>query len=173
MRDAKEFEAYALGWQTFLDKLEKVWVKAEREFQHIRNRFEPWQASFKELRKTDPLLRYLYQARHADQHSIQPTAGETLLSFMLEIPPGSTVGVEIDKEKGQLRIHGACQIKAVSGPRQMLIPITNRGTQYNPPQEHLGQKLEDNSPHTVAEKGLAFYQDFLRQAEAKFFPDPA
>jgi hypothetical protein len=173
MRDAKDFDAYALAWQTFLDKLEKVWVKAERECQHIRNRFEPWQAAFKELRKTDPVLRYLHQARHADQHSIQPTACESLFGFRMEIPPGGTVDVEIDKEKGQLRVHGACQIKAVSGSRHMLVPITNRGTQYNPPEEHLGQKLEDNSPPCVAEKGLAFYEDFLLQAEAKFFPPAA
>jgi hypothetical protein len=173
MREATTFEAFAVAWQMFLDKLEKVWVKAERECQHVRSCFEPWQAAFKELRKTDPLLRYLHHARHADQHSIQPTTCEALLGFTLEIPPAGTVGMEIDKETGQLRIHGACEIKAVRGPRLMLLPITNRGTQYNPPAEHLGKKLEDNSPNAVAEKGLAFYDDFLRQVETTFFPTAA
>jgi hypothetical protein len=138
MRDARDFEAYAVAWQTFLDKLEKVWVKAERECQHVRNRFEPWQAAFKELRKTDPVLCYLHQARHADQHSIQPTACEAIFGFTMEIPPGGTVDVDLDEEKGKVRVRGAFQIKAVRGPHFMLVPITN------PAVLHLSEKLWSN-----------------------------
>jgi hypothetical protein len=170
MRGATGFESYALGWQTFLDKLEKLWVNAERECQPFRNQFEPWQVAYKELRKNDPLLRYLSQARHADQHSIEPTACETLGAFNLLIPPLGTVEIELDREKGQIRIKGECGIQGPTPPGNMLLPIVNRGTRYDPPTEHLGEKLTDLSPLAVAEKGLAFYEDFLRQAEVRFFP---
>jgi hypothetical protein len=170
MREATSFDAYAVGWQTFLDRLEKVWVKTERECQLFRNQFEPWQATFKALRKSDSLLRYLHQARHADQHSIQPTACEIFGGFLLEIPPGGTVEVSLDKEKGQLKITGACRVTTGLPPGIALLSIENRGTRYDPPSEHLGEKLTATDPLTVAEKGLAFYEDFVSQAEARFFP---
>jgi hypothetical protein len=170
MRDATSFEAFAIAWQTFLDRLEKVWVKAERECQTFRTKFEPWQGTFKVLRKDDPLLRYLHQARHADQHSIQPTAAERLAGITLEIPPKGTVELRMDEEKGQVIIVGPHRITSRQGPGNMLLPLENRGTKYDPPEEHLGRKLTAADPLAVAEVGLAFYEDFVRQAEAKFFP---
>ena len=50
-----------------------------------------------------------------------------------------------------------------------LFPITNKGVQYQTPTEHLGIALDGTDPLLVAEKGFAFYQDFLRQVEEKFY----
>jgi hypothetical protein len=90
--------------------------------------------------------------------------------FTLVIPPLGTIMIELDEEKGQVKITGAHAIKESVPPGNMLLSIENRGARYDPPIEHLGQKLTATDPVTVAEKALAFYEDFLGQAETKFFP---
>jgi hypothetical protein len=169
MRAATSLEEYAISWRSFLDRIEKVWKKAERECQPFRNRFEPWQGTFAALRKKDELLRYLFQARNADQHTIQPTTVEMVGLLQLEIPPLGTVELQLDEEKQTLKIIGECRFGIAPCQGYVLLPIQNQGTTFPPPTEHLGEKLLQNDPFFVAEKGLAFYEDFVVQAEAKFF----
>jgi hypothetical protein len=170
MRAAKSLEEFAISWRGFLDRLEKSWVKAERECQAFRNLFEPWQGAFKNLRRNDELLRYLYQARHADQHSIQPMTRELIAQLQLLIPPLGTVELRLDEEKQTVTVIGECQFGLTRGPGYLLLPIENKGVSFAPPIEHLGEKLPRNDAILVAEKGLAFYEDFVVKAEAKFFP---
>src|SRR3954452_439974 len=106
MRSAPSFDEFAIAWQTFLDGLEKVWVKAKRECQPFRNKFEPWQGAFKKVRKEDELLVYLRQARHADQHTIEPTMIEFLGGFQLTLPPGGSVNVRLNEQTGEVTIDG-------------------------------------------------------------------
>lgn len=173
MGAAASLEEFAVAWQGFLDRLEKVWVKAERECQPFRARFEPWQARFKDLRKKDELLRYLLQARHADQHTIQSTTQELLGQLELVIPPLGTVEMRLDEEKGQLHVSGECSIRLTRGRGYLLLPVENRGLIFPAPTIHLGEKLPRNDALLVAEKGLAFYEAFLEQVEATFFPSAA
>jgi hypothetical protein len=174
MRTEHRYLEFAAEWQTFVDRLEKAWAKAERECQPFRNKFEPWQGTFKALRKSDALLLYLSQSRHADQHSVQVLMGFPMAALTLTLPPLATVEIQIDEEKGQLKVTAGDQDIQFSLPplpkRFCLFPITNQGREYLPPIEHLGEKIDGTNPLIVAEKGLAFYRDFLRQAEAIFFP---
>lgn len=71
MKQANSLEEFEAEWREFLTYLEKVWTKVERSCQTVRNKFEPWQGKYHRLRKKDMLLRYLKQARDADNHSIQ------------------------------------------------------------------------------------------------------
>lgn len=80
MRNATSLEEFESEWREFLTCLEKVWTKVERSCQPFRNKFEPWQGTYHRMRKKDMLLRYLKQARDADNHSIQD---------FTEIVPGS------------------------------------------------------------------------------------
>ncbi len=57
--------------------------------------------------------------------------------------------------------------------RLELVRVLDKGEWYNPPTQHLGKPLQDRDPITVAVLGLHFYQDFVAQAEAKFFSRPA
>jgi hypothetical protein len=173
MREGIQYEQFAAEWQTLVDRLEKVWVKAERECQQFENKFRPWQGAFQAVRKSDPLLRYLYQSRHADQHSVQVLTGFEMWRLLLKLPPKGSAGIQIDEEKGTMTVSAGDQgIQfGMLPPRQRycLFPITNQGVEYQTPTEHLGIQLDGTDPLLVAEKGLAFYQDFLRQAEEKFF----
>ncbi|WP_146009766.1 hypothetical protein [Janthinobacterium sp. ROICE36] len=80
MQNAKTMDEFESDWRGFLNCLEKIWQKVERSCQPMRNKFEPWQGTYHGLRKKDMLLRYLKQARDADNHSIQDVA---------KIQPGS------------------------------------------------------------------------------------
>lgn len=71
MRNAKSLDEFETEWRSYLNAIEKLWQKVERCCQHVRDAFEPWQGSYHRLRKKDMLLRYLKQARDADNHSIQ------------------------------------------------------------------------------------------------------
>jgi hypothetical protein len=51
MRSTDVFEEFVDEWLIFINCLEKVWVKAERECQPFRNIFEPWQGRFHATRK--------------------------------------------------------------------------------------------------------------------------
>ena len=56
MSGAQSIEDLEDEWKNFLNSIEKVWVKAERSCQHIRNEFQPWQGKFARERKKDALL---------------------------------------------------------------------------------------------------------------------
>lgn len=169
MKNAKSFEDFSHAWQTYLERLEKIWVKVERECQHVKSLFQPWQGKYASLRRNDPLLSYLYQARHADQHSIQPTAANSFGGLQLKIPPLGEVEIKVDHRTGQLQVIGAVLETCTLPPALLLLPIENRGVKYSPPNEHLGEKIIETGPVAVAEMGLRFYKDYLKQVEDKFF----
>src|SRR5262245_43084477 len=177
MRVTQSLDEFVTEWQTFIERLEKVWVKVERECQPFRTKFEPWQGTFKATRKSDPLLRYLYQSRHGDQHTVQIVMGVIVPVMSLTLPPLGSAARKLDQEKGTLTITAGdndIQYKVLQPqPRLFLVPITNQGNQYEPAKEHLGVPFDGTDPILAAENGLAFYQNFLQQAEAKFFPAPA
>ena len=80
------------GWGPAIGQ-ESCWQGSKASTWLFRNRFEPWQVPFKRQRKEDELLVYLHQARHADQHTVEPTMIEFLGGFQLKIPPGGTVNM--------------------------------------------------------------------------------
>jgi len=71
MISAKSLDEFEIKRKEFLGCIEKVWIKTERSCQEIVKKFQPWQGKYSALRKKDMLLRYLKQARDADNHSIQ------------------------------------------------------------------------------------------------------
>jgi hypothetical protein len=100
---------------------------------------------------------------------------ELLGVSQLEIPPLGTVELQLDEENQTLKIIGECRFAIARRRGYLLLPIVNQGVTFTPPTEHLGEKLPQNDAILVAEKGLAFYEDFVTKAEEEFFlppPDP-
>ncbi len=167
MRLAETRKDFHEAWQSFLDRLEKVWKMAERECQSFRQRFEPFQGRYKKLRRDDELLAYLAHARNADQHTLQMISAFCAVGFQIEIPPGGKVEIKLDKQAGQLQIRGAKKADSLP-PSFVLFPFRDSDVQYNPPKNHLGSTLDENGPLPVAEKALEFYRAFVQEIEAKF-----
>jgi hypothetical protein len=171
MSRAKSLEQFEAEWRTFLNCLEKAWVKTERACQPFATTFQPWQGLFHRMRKKDMLLRYLKQARDADNHSVQDIA---------EMAPGS-VGYRFVNPAGgyvkEMRIvngavdyyEGDPMVAEVRPPHPVAVRVKNNGEWYSPPTSHLGQPVNTSHPADLARLGLAYYEDFVAQAERKFF----
>jgi len=171
MKKANSLEDFEVEWREFLSCIEKVWTKVERSCQAVRHKFEPWQGTYHRLRKKDMLLRYLKQARDADNHSIQD---------FTKIEPGSRKIKFVNPKGGYIKhmeIRGG-EIAAYEGdpiivedkpPQPVAVPVKNNGEWYNPPTLHLGNPVTNHHPVALAELGLKFYENYVNDVERQFF----
>jgi hypothetical protein len=171
MKTARSLEDFEAEWRIFLNCLEKTWIKAERCCQPFRAKFEPWQRQYYTLRKKDMLLRYLKQARDADNHSVQDVTkvepGHRAISFVN--PRGGYIehmelrGAEIVAYKGDPLI------VEDKPPEPVAVPVKNSGEWYNPPTSHLGKPIASRHPLVLAYAGLEFYEKYVHEVERAFF----
>lgn len=137
-----ELSAYAKTKAASADK--RGWPAINSEISH--------------LRKTDPVLVYIQQARHADEHSIQDVATDWDAQLVVE-----------KQDDGSMR----ASWKKWDRP---LLPVTNRGVTYNPPRIHLGKDLSsrlgkgNEESVIVASIALQFYGYFVNHVSATLFP---
>jgi hypothetical protein len=172
MRGAHTLDGIEDGWRDFLATLERVWKKAERECQVVRPMFQLWQKHLKDQRASDPLLQYLRHARNADSHTIEDTLRRQprVVGFG---PTGPGVW-KIDKlaiKNGRVTEYAGNQSMKVSfvPERLELLAVSDRGVTYSPPASHQGVALAKVDPISVAAAGLAFYEEFVAEAERRFF----
>lgn len=173
MRAARDAESFEIAWRAFLNAIAKVWVKAERACQHVRNEFEPWQAPYRKARSDDPLLRHLQHAKNADQHTIQELVDVTPGSRALGPLGGGPWHIDKLVLRGSAVVEyrgNAPMVVVDMPPRVSLLPVTDRGITYDVPAEHLGQPLPSAHPVAVAVAGLEFYQAFMAALNSRFFP---
>ena len=64
------FSDFEREWEDFLVRLDKAWKRANLASQGLP-RFSHWTSRYSKLRKTDPLLKYLHQARNSSEHALQ------------------------------------------------------------------------------------------------------
>jgi hypothetical protein len=148
-----DFSEYEKAWREFLHRIERVWTKTQAAVHNMPN-WQKIESEVSRLRKNDPLLNYLQQARHVDEHSISELAKDW--------DPKLKAKQKGDKAK--------LSWQAWDRP---LLPVKNRGVVYNPPKTHLGQSIEHlkckgkAEPRVVAELALRFYCDFLNRVSVE------
>lgn len=146
---SQTFEEYELAWREVLRRLERVWAKTQAAVHHLP-RWRKIESEVTNLRRTDPLLQYVSQARNADEHSIQNLAMEHDWDFTGT--PNSD-GILFNWSPWD----------------RPLLPVVNRGVRYEPPRTHLGQSIkpllgkDKAEPRVVAELAIRFYVDFLNR----------
>lgn len=123
-----------VAWSDFL-------VHAQRTYDRLgkackKGPAKGWFDKIVSLRKTDPLLLYMHQARHADEHN-------GLVA--IEVPSLRVVNAKIKRlsfDNGKIgpgsEFEGEVEIRHV--PR--LIPVVNFERTYNLPDRHLGEEVE-------------------------------
>ena len=170
MSEAESFEVYEDAWRQFLNCLEKCWNKAERGCQHVRDQFQPWQGRTQNLRKKDMLIRYLKQARDADNHSIQELAEHKPGGTGLGFANGSGHIKRLEIVNGEIVHYEGDPLTLTHYPSRVLVKsVLNSGKWYNPPTSHLEKPLNSADPRILGKLGLEFYERFIDEAEAKFF----
>ena len=148
-----DFSEYEKAWRDFLHRIERVWVKTQAAVHGLPN----WQKIESEvslLRRKDPLLLYLQQARNVDEHSI------------------SELAKDWDAKLKAVQKGNKVQLSWQPWDRPLL-PVKNRGVTYDPPKTHMGKSIEHlkgkgkAEPRVVAELALRFYCDFLNRVSTE------
>lgn len=142
-----DFSEYEKAWREFLHRIERVWIKTQAAVYNMPN-WKKIESEVIRLRKDDPLLNYLQQARNVDEHSILDVVNDWDPQFKA-------------KHKGD-----KVELTWKEWDRPLL-PVKNRGVVYNPPTNHMGISIEHlkhkgkAEPRVIAELALRFYCDFL------------
>ncbi|MGR3174178.1 MAG: hypothetical protein ACUZ8N_06220 [Candidatus Scalindua sp.] len=148
-----DFTEYEKAWREFLHRIERVWIKTQAAV-HTMPNWQKIESKVARLRKKDPLLNYLQQARNVEEHSISDLAKDWEPKFEA-------------KQKGN-----KVELSWQEWDRPLL-PVKNRGAVYNPPNSHMGKSIEHlkrkgkAEPRVIAELALKFYCEFLNRVSVE------
>jgi hypothetical protein len=171
MRAAQTMGEFESEWRSYLNAIEKLWQKTELCCGHVRSAFQPWQGQYQRLRKKDMLLRYLKQARDADNHSIQDvtTIQPGSRGYRFANPRGGYIK-HMEILNGQVvRYEGDPMVVEEKLPHPVAVRVKNNGEWFNPPTSHLDGPVLTSHPVFLAELGIAFYRNYLQEVEKTFF----
>lgn len=149
IRQAETLDQLNAEWAAVLNHLEKLWVKTGIACNAQKPGFVSWNAPWVTLRKSDPLLRYLIQARHADNHSGQYLSSQVIGRLSCDL-------------------QGRIDFSMLDTPELAIDKVVNRGVTYPAPEFHLGQPLSTRDPRVLSVHACNFYADYLRQARSSF-----
>ena len=175
MKSTISFSEFTEAWQNYLMRIEKVWEFVERALRGQPG-FQQWYAPYNNLRRKDPLLIFLRQARNAEVHSATATVAKPLKMAVVD---RSGRGFQLNSISSRLE-NGTLTIDLDSPDillnlNARLIPTDPevvrfkcRGKWYNPPWQHLKERISNLHPVYIASVGLDFYNVFLQESEFKF-----
>lgn len=172
MKQTTNFMEFQEAWENFLFRIERAWELTERTLR-TKNGFEKWHKPYTDLRKKDPLLVFLKQARNSEMHSISSTVAKPL-KMVLKDKTGrgltvNSVSSHLDDGTLTISINTSDLFPHVdlniipSNPE--LVKFKNRGEWYSPPKRHLRKQIIDCHPISIAELGCTFYRAYVTEAE--------
>lgn len=172
MKYTTDFSEFQESWENFLFRIERAWEFTERTLKSKQG-FQQWHKPYTDLRKKDSLLVFLRQARNAEMHSVSPTVTKPLKMAVVD---KSGRGFQLNSISSRLE-NGTLTID-LDSPDILLdldtrilptdpevVRFKNRGKWYNPPWEHLRERIRDLHPVALAELGLVFYRAYVNEAE--------
>ncbi|MCA7936889.1 hypothetical protein [Burkholderia cepacia] len=153
-------------WKECISRLTRFWNKTESALKGDPKFFNsPHVKRVKIALKSDELIRYLSQARHADEHrheettSVMPGGFENVAisnaNMRVRNPKITISGVTMDvpPPPGYRRRAARAELR--------LKAVKNRDQTYDVPRTHAGQDITLASVQTYAELGLVFYESVL------------
>lgn len=170
---APDFNSFSEAWTDFLLASVSILSILEKGSQ-VNPTSKQWYYSTKKAGRKDPLVRYIVQARNADEHGIE--------AVVTHVPGGLGIGkngesVHIERmssdENGNMTIHlrpvdGKLPTVEVRNAHPKLVTVYDDrfGDAFDPPAEHLGHPLPDTSPYTVASKMMAYLEQVMTEARS-------
>jgi hypothetical protein len=171
MKVAQSLDKYEEEWVDFLHNLERTWNKTVNHLGRSP-KYQGWSKRTRTecLRRQDPLLSYLLNARGAEEHTIAQITEKEMGGIGISPAEGSELLIHhMSISKGVININADRPIKIVFIPGKVkLLPVVNRSRTYDPPQMHLGKDVGEIDPIKVAELGITFYEDYIKEAESYF-----
>lgn len=172
MEAADHIDDYKNAWEEFLYRLERAWGRTEQAYKN-QKWFQKLFAPYRKLRKREPVLKYLKNARNAETHTLQGT-----LSSSLNIALRDKCGRGFSAD----RIHtsfvdGCLTINVdtldifldlyadVGRGTPSLTEFRSRKDWYKPPRTYLGGRLSSNNPVVVAKLGLEMFRSLVEEID--------
>jgi hypothetical protein len=128
-----------------------------------------WFGKIRHDQRHDPLVQYMHQARHADEHGVDRVAEARPGGVKLN-PADPTKPFHIGQmiiDRGTVHMSGGSNVFAVITPGELALkPVLNEGRIYNPPTAHRGEDLTDRSLLGVATKMMSYLEGKVAEAEA-------
>jgi hypothetical protein len=174
MANAKLISDYEASWQEFLYRLERIWERGRLHYAK-ENWYPKLYGPYAKLRKKDPLIKYLKQARNAETHTIAGTISSPLSVQLKEKygRPFSIKYLETTFEDGVLTVSIDTQElffdfdTKISRDAPQLTRFKSRRDWYNPPTSHLGNTISSRNPILVGKLGLETCKSFLTELHEK------
>ena len=177
---ANNLTAVERAWSDYLIATSAIYSKLEIGAKG-QNFSGPWFGAKKRQRKDDPLLSYLHQARHAEEHGIAHgvDAVETIHLVLIkendEWKVLHTMYVSsLDSAESRLNNDATIQIydedrntiesQTVITHAVKLLNVKNRGRIYAPPETFFGYEIIDKSPLGIARLSYPFLVELIAEA---------
>lgn len=161
---SQHFAEIERHWSAFLVNSGRVYTKLEQGSK-ISGRSRAWWGKKIHERKIDPLLRYLWHARNADEHTIMAVT-EQHPGAVTEVQP-TAKEIEEFHQQMQNQPHpyvGLAMVEVVY-PHVRLVNVVDRGVQFDIPSEHLGSTISAPDPKSVGLLALAYLEAMITEAE--------
>jgi hypothetical protein len=164
MQAAKEYSEFQAAWSDLLVAAGRIYSKLQHG---AKGKSSEWFGHRIRERKNDAILAYIHHARNADEHGIKP---------IIQHSPGSvsiqSTGSTHIKQFGMWP-DGTIGINAVGSPLKVtvvpnsadLIPVTDRGVTYDPPKQHQGSPIQDQSPAGIGKLVVGHLRTIIADAE--------
>jgi hypothetical protein len=150
------------AWVDFLLAAHSIYSKLEQGAKRGSGESAAWFARKKSQRKTDPLLRYIHQARNVEEHGIERVTRRA--SSRVTVEAGTYIQLRSDGENWNIEhMIGSAQH---AYDQVALVPVRGArfGDIFQPPWQHLGQTLPDRMPKTIATLGLSYLEGMVKEA---------
>jgi hypothetical protein len=170
IKASHDFPSFSSAWTDFLLAANGIYTALELGATE-NARARQWFGRKKAERRTDPLLRYVHQARNADEHGLEPIAEHVGGSLAIGVSgPGFARGIRLD---GSLET--GLRVQSLDGlpvriqqtfphPKLITVHDSRFGDSFDPPTSHLGNDLPNDSPFTVASFALAYLSSLVDEA---------
>jgi hypothetical protein len=128
-----------------------------------------WFGKKKHERKRDPLLQYIRQARNAEEHGVHSIA--VVRSSKVELRShGAEITLESDGVDTWRVVGQKGDIAYANDIAKLLRVYDDRSRKwYEPPTQHLGQTIPDQSAITIAGLALVYIEAMIAEAKATQF----
>lgn len=170
VRNAATYEEFEAAWYQLLiagNSVDLILEAAAKEDPKSR----PWYGGKVNLRRKDPLLSYMHQARNSDEHGIKPVTLRADAGILAEIKGGEEKS-KILSQDGRVRGYrwkgGQFSLKVIGAHAQLDVIVDSRfGDEYPPPRSHLGKPLLRSLPYDIANVWVNYLEGLLDDCEAK------
>ncbi len=161
MENASDLETLQDAWEDFLLYRHRTWNRCLAYYKG-KSFWGPREPKFAAQRANDPLLVYIHQARHADEHGIAPSS-KTQLGFTSLGTGTYTGGTSISGGGAYVLGAGSTGSVSVHPASVRAQRVVNRGVEYQPP-----VLSEDSNPPVVkvAQQGLRFFESLFSEIDA-------